>query len=74
MNLQEIKKQFPRGAIREIAKRSKTSTGLISRVFNGEIKSPKEPEILQATAEYLAEYKAKKQKAKEALNDALQDI
>jgi hypothetical protein len=75
MDLQEVKKQLPYGAIIEIAKRTKISQGLVSRIFNGQLaNSPKEPEILHATTEYLAEYIAKKKKANEALNEVLKNI
>jgi predicted transcriptional regulator len=74
MELQEIKKQLPHGAIREIAKRAKVTEGLISRVFNGKIeKSPHEPEILKVTAEYLTEYKAKEKEAIAAIQAAIAD-
>ncbi|GHS90808.1 hypothetical protein FACS1894203_0330 [Bacteroidia bacterium] len=66
---------MPHGAIREIARRTNLTEGLISRFFNGKIdKSPQEPEILRITAEYLAGYKDKERKAKEALKAALKAV
>ena len=72
MNLQEIKKQLPAGAIKEIAKRTNTSTSTVCYVLKEKINSPKKPAILQATAKYLKEYKAKEKEAKEALQEAIE--
>lgn len=71
MNLSEIKKQLPHGAIKEIAQRSGLSTTTVSQIFNGIIESPKLSEVLKATAEYLKEYKAKENEAVNALNEVL---
>jgi predicted transcriptional regulator len=75
MELKEIRKQLPHGAIREISKRAKVTEGLVSRIYNGQLKnSPKEPKIKKATAEYLAEYKTKEREANEALKAALNAV
>lgn len=71
MNLQEIKKQLPSGAVKAIAKRAKVSTSLVSQTFNGKINSAKKMAIMHATAEYLTEYKAKEKEATEALKEAI---
>lgn len=70
MDLQEIRKQLPSGAIKEIAKRTNTSTTTACVVLKGKRESPKKPEILQAAAEYLAEHKAKEREAMKALQKA----
>jgi AcrR family transcriptional regulator len=71
INLIEVRKTLPHGAMQEIAKRVRLSRGTITMVFNGKTKSPKINEILKATAEYLAEYKAKQNEVKELLNNVL---
>ncbi|MDR0420424.1 MAG: hypothetical protein LBH30_03110 [Prevotellaceae bacterium] len=72
MDLKELKKQLPSGAIKEIAKRANTSKSTICIVLGGKSDSPKKPEILKATAQYLKEYKTRERKAKEALIKALE--
>jgi len=72
MELQEIKKELPRGAIKKIAKQTNLTVALISKFFNGKIgNSTQKTEILQAAADVLAEYKAKERKANAALQKAL---
>lgn len=71
MELQELKKELPTGAIKEIARRSGFSTATISQAFNGKIKTSKRPEIMKATAEYLTEYRSKEREAMQALKQAL---
>lgn len=71
MTLQEIRKELPHGAIREIAKRAELTDGLISKIFSGKVTSPKESRVLMITAKYLAEYKANEKAATEALQKAL---
>jgi DNA-binding LacI/PurR family transcriptional regulator len=71
MNFQEIKKQLPHGAIKNIAQRSGLSTTTISHIFNGVIESPKQADVLQATAEFMKEYREKKNAATKALTEAL---
>ena len=72
MDLQEIKKMLPSGTIKEIAKRTNTSTATVCIVLKEKRESPRKPEIMQAAAEILAEYKAKERAAKEALQQAIE--
>jgi len=72
MDLKELKRQLPSGAIKEIAKITNTSKSTVCIVLGGKSESPKKPEILKATADYLKEYKEKERKAKEALQKALE--
>ena len=74
MDLQEIRKKLPSGAIKEIANRTKISTSTVCIILKGKRESPKKPEILQAAADYLTEYKAKKREAVEALKTAIEAI
>jgi len=71
-SIQEIKTQLPHGAIKEIAKKSGIGYCTVSKVFNGERKTNKLPEILKATAEYLAEYKAKEKAALQEITEAME--
>lgn len=71
MDLQQIKKQLPYGAMKGIAQKAGVSLWDVSRVFNGG-KSSKELKIKEATAAYLTEYKAKEKQAEEAINKALE--
>ncbi len=66
-----LKKRLPHGSVKEIARRTNLSTATISQVLNGNITSPKQSEILTATAEYLTEYRAKETEAIQALNKVL---
>ena len=72
MELREIRKKLPSGAIKEIARRTNTSTSTVCVVLKEKRETPRKPEILQATAEYLAEYKTKEREAKEALQRAVE--
>jgi hypothetical protein len=72
MDLKDLKKQLPSGAIKEIANRANTSKSTVCIVLGGKSESPKKTEILNKTAEYLTEYKAKEREAKEALIKAIQ--
>lgn len=73
MNLQEIRKQLPSGAIKEIARRANTSTTSVSLIFKGKINSLKKQEVLQVTADFMAEYKAKEKEAKDTIQKALSE-
>ena len=73
MTLQEIRKQLPSGAIKEIAKRANTSTTSVSLIFKGKINSLKKQEVLQVAADFMAEYKAKERETKEVLQKALSE-
>jgi hypothetical protein len=70
MDLKEIRKQLPHGAINGIATRVKMSTSMVCLVLKGKKESPKKSEILLAAAEYLTEYKAKEREAMKALQEA----
>lgn len=71
MTITEIRKQLPRGAMREISKRTSLSVCTISDVLTGRRKSPKETLILNAIADYLAERKAAEREAMDKLTAAL---
>lgn len=71
MELQELKKELPNGAIKEIARRAGLSTTTISQALKGKIKTSKSPEIMKATAEYLTEYRTREREAMQALKRAL---
>lgn len=72
MNLQEIKKQLPAGAVKEIARRANVNPSTVSNAFNNKLNSPKLSTILQVTADYLTEYRTKEMEAMDALQKALQ--
>lgn len=72
MTLQEIKQQLPTGAIKDIAERTHLSQTTISQVLNGKLETRKKTTILQATADYITEYKAKQREATEALQKAIE--
>ncbi len=71
MDLQEIKKQLPSGAIIEIAKRANTAPSTVCQAFKGKVNSAKKIVIMNATAEYLSEFKAQEREAMEALQNAM---
>lgn len=66
MNIQEIKKSLPIGALSEISKKSGINFSTIQRFFNGE-KTKLDIEVMEATTKYLKEYKEAKAKAKQEL-------
>ncbi len=66
-----IREQLPHGAIKEIAKKAKTSYYTANRILKGERRSPKTAEVLQVTANYIIAHKAKEKEAIEAVNSAL---
>lgn len=70
MKPQEIKKELPHGAVKEIAEKTGLSTSTVCQILKGG-KSPKTATVLAATAEYLNEYKAKELEARQALRNAL---
>jgi AcrR family transcriptional regulator len=74
MTLQEIRKNLPTGAIKEIAKRANTSETTVSLLFKGKTNSLRKQEILQITADFLKEYKTREREAKEAISEALNGI
>lgn len=71
VDLTEVRKQLPHGAIVEIAKRAGVLTPTVSRALYGDKRSPKLPEIIKAVAEFLAEYKAREQAAIKAFNEVM---
>ena len=70
MDLKEIRKQLPCGAINEIARRTSVSTSTVCVVLKGKRETPQKPKILQAAAAYLIEYKTKEREAMKALQEA----
>ncbi len=75
IDLKEVKKQLPHGAIKAIADKTGIYQPAISNVFNGIGKPPKRlPEILEAAAEIIAANKAKERKALEAIQSAMSGI
>lgn len=68
VDLKEIRKQLPHGSVKIIAEKVGVNIGTVSRALSGDKRSPKLPEIIKATAEYLAEFKAKENAAFDALN------
>lgn len=71
MNTKITKAKLPHGTIKAVAEKTGLSPTTISQVINGIIISPKQPEIIKALADYLAEYKAKETEAVKALNEVL---
>lgn len=66
MNIQEIKKQLPTGAIKEISQLSGVHYATTQNFFNG--KETKENlKLIKHTTEYLKEYKEKKANALQEL-------
>ena len=74
MELSEIRKNLPSGAIKEIAKRANTSHTTVSLLFKGKTNSLRKQEILQITADFIKEYKTREREAKEAIKEALNGI
>lgn len=62
MNITELKKDLPIGAMTEISKLSGLNNSTVQRFFNGE-KTKFNIEIMKATTKYLSDYKAKESKA-----------
>lgn len=66
MDIQEIKKQLPIGALSEISKKSSINFATVQRFFKGE-KTKLDIEVMEATTKYLKEYKEAKANAIEEL-------
>lgn len=66
-----LKNRLPHGAMRAIALKTGLSISTISQVIRGNIISPKQSEIIKATAEFLTEYNTKQREAVSALNEVL---
>lgn len=71
-DIKTIKKELPHGSIGIISERSGFSRNMISKIINGDTKSPQYPEIIKAIAEYLSEYKAKKEEALQSMTAVLE--
>ncbi len=71
VDLKAVKEMLPHGAINIIAKKAGVLAPTVTRAMNGDTRSPKLPDIINAVAEYLAEYKAKEQAAIQSLNKVL---
>lgn len=70
-DLTGIRNELPHGAVVEIAKRAGVLAPTVSRALMGDTRSPKLPEIIKATAEFLKEYRERKNAATKALTEAL---
>ena len=71
IDLTALRAQLPHGAIVDIAKRAKVNPPTVSRAMHGDKRSPKLPDIIKATADYLEEYKTKEKEAAQALKKAI---
>jgi Transcriptional regulators len=71
IDMEAIREQLPHGAIVQIAKKAGVLTSTASRALHGDKRSPKLPEIIKATAEYLEAYNAKKREAQKAMERVL---
>jgi len=71
IDLTAIRELLPHGAIVQIAKKAGVLAPTVSRAMYGDKRSPKLPDIIKATAEYLAEYKAKENEAVQAFNEVM---
>lgn len=67
----EIKEQLPYGAVTDIAKRSGLSRYNITSVLKGNKRSRLYTAVLNATAEYMAEYRAREREALQAVENTL---
>jgi hypothetical protein len=66
MDITEIKKQLPTGALRDIAKLSGVHYSAVQRFFAGN-ETKESLKIIDVTADYLKAYKDKRSKATEKL-------
>jgi hypothetical protein len=66
MNIQEIKKGLPIGAMSEISKLSGVNSTTVQRFFNGE-KTKFNIKLLEVTAQFLKNYKEKEANAMQEL-------
>lgn len=71
IELKSIRKLLPHGTVLKIAEKAGVTAGTVSRALHGDKRSPKLPEIIKATAGFLAEHKARELEAMQALNQAL---
>ena len=74
MDIKELRKQLPHGAIQEIARRSNTSQSIVSKFFNGNLQQcRKDVKIINAAVEYLKEHKEQRRAAEEELQKVLSE-
>lgn len=66
MNITELKKELPIGAMSEIAKLSGVDSSTVQKFFNGK-KTKAHIELIKVTTQYLSDYKAKESKALQEL-------
>lgn len=66
MNIQEIKKQLPTGAVKQIASRSGVNYCTVQRFLSGE-ETKENLNLMRVTAQYLKEYKEAKANAMQEL-------
>lgn len=72
MNLQQIKKELPNGALREIAGKAEVSNSLVTKILNGQLpKSTKRQQVLKVTAEVLKRVREERKAVEMQLEDAL---
>jgi hypothetical protein len=62
MDIKEIRKKLPLGAIKEIVKNSGVEYATVQRFFRGE-NTKENLKLMQVTAEFLEEYKTKEKQA-----------
>lgn len=70
-DLSDVRKRLPHGAVKAISHRSGIGYYTVLRVLNGDTNSQHLPEVLKATAQYLAEFKSKTTKAMKSISAAL---
>jgi hypothetical protein len=66
MNIKELKKDLPIGAMGEIAKLSGVDSSTVQKFFNGK-KTKANILLIETTTKYLSDYKAKEKKALQEL-------
>ena len=66
MNITELKKDLPIGAMSEIAKLSGVDSSTVQKFFNGK-KTKANILLIETTTKYLSDYKAKESKALQEL-------
>lgn len=69
MNISEIKKQLPSGAIKTISQKTGIRYETVQQFFSGK-KTKKDLEIIEETANFLTEHKEKTRLANEKLKAA----
>lgn len=69
IDLKELRKQLPYGAVKEIVSLSGVEYGTVQRFFRGE-KTKENLKLMKVTADYLEDYKTKEKEAVERLQAA----